>query len=57
MAGNVSALWQLCSTLTGIELGGIIAIRNGKGHGKVIKENTVVEDGDEIDIFPAIFGG
>jgi sulfur carrier protein ThiS len=42
-----------CSSLTGIEVGGVIAIRQGQ----VITKNSIVEDGDEIDIFPAISGG
>lgn len=42
-----------CTNLTGIEIGGVIAVRQGQ----VINENSIVEDGDEIDIFPAISGG
>jgi sulfur carrier protein ThiS len=42
-----------CRSLTGIEIGGVIAIRQGQ----VITKNSIVEDGDEIDIFPAISGG
>lgn len=42
-----------CTNLTGIEIGGVIAIRQGQ----VINENSIIEDGDEIDIFPAISGG
>ena len=42
-----------CRSLTGIEIGGVIAIRQGQ----VITKNSIVGDGDEIDIFPAISGG
>jgi sulfur carrier protein ThiS len=42
-----------CSKLTGIEIGGVIAVRQGQ----VITKNSIVEDGDEIDVFPAISGG
>jgi sulfur carrier protein ThiS len=42
-----------CSRLTGREPGGVIAIRQGK----VITRTSIVEDGDEIDVFPAISGG
>ena len=37
----------------GVELGGVIAIRNGK----VIQSETLIDDGDTIDIFPALSGG
>ncbi|MGB3221900.1 MAG: hypothetical protein WBB23_03785 [Desulforhopalus sp.] len=42
-----------CSNLTGIEIGGVIAIRQGQ----VITKESIVECGDEIDVFPAISGG
>ena len=44
---------QQCSTREGLELGHIIAIRNGS----VIKGSDLVENGDAIDVFPAISGG
>ncbi len=50
---TLATVLQHCRTLTGVELGGIIAIRSGK----VIREHTLIEDGDEIEIFPAISGG
>jgi molybdopterin converting factor small subunit len=37
----------------GLELGGVIAIRNGK----VIQTETLIDDGDTIDVFPALSGG
>lgn len=42
-----------CAAKATIQLGGIIAIRNGS----VIQKSDLVENGDEIDIFPAISGG
>lgn len=42
-----------CAAKAKIQLGGIIAIRNGS----VIQRSDLVESGDEIDIFPAISGG
>jgi sulfur carrier protein ThiS len=42
-----------CSKMTGIKIGGVIAVRQGQ----VITKSSIVEDGDEIDIFPAISGG
>ena len=50
---TLGAVLQQCTVLAGIELGGIIAIRGGK----VLKENDLVKDRDEIDVFPAISGG
>ena len=38
---------------TGTELGGVIAIRNGK----VLPRHQTVEDQDLIEIYPAISGG
>lgn len=37
----------------GIELGGVIVIRNGK----VISAETLIDDGDKIEVFPALSGG
>jgi sulfur carrier protein ThiS len=37
----------------GIDPGGCIAVCRGK----VVRSGQLVEDGDEIDIFPAISGG
>ena len=39
--------------LADVELGGFIAVRNGK----VITADDLVEQNDEIDVFPAISGG
>lgn len=44
---------QKCAAEKDIDLGGFIAIRNGE----VITGETIVEDNDIIDIFPAISGG
>lgn len=44
---------EQCAALAGIELGGVITVRSGR----VITGRTLVEDSDEIDVFPAISGG
>lgn len=44
---------EQCAARAGIELGGVIAVRNGR----VITVQNLVADGDEIDVFPAISGG
>ena len=41
------------ASLAGIEIGSIIAVRNGE----VITLETMVKNGDEIEVFPAISGG
>lgn len=50
---SLATVLQQCIAQTGIELGGIIAIREGK----VLKKTDLVEDQDTIDVFPAISGG
>jgi molybdopterin converting factor small subunit len=50
---KLESVLRKCTAKSGLELGGIIAIRKSR----VIKGNDVVEDGDEIDVFPAISGG
>ena len=42
-----------CAAAEGINLGGYIAIRRSK----VIGAKTLIEDGDVVDILPAISGG
>ncbi|MGB3213120.1 MAG: hypothetical protein WBB19_20625 [Desulforhopalus sp.] len=49
----LSTVIQRCAAQAGIDLGGIIAIRRGK----VLKKSDLVEDRDEIDVFPALSGG
>lgn len=44
---------QRCAAKANIQIGGIIAIRNGG----VIQGSDMVANGDEIDAFPAISGG
>lgn len=44
---------ERCAAKAGIEIGGVIAVRNGR----VITGHASVDNGDEIDIFPAISGG
>ena len=50
---TLTAVLQQCTAQVDFELGGIIAIRKGR----VLKESDIVQDGDEIDIFPALSGG
>lgn len=50
---TLAIVLQQCTVQAGVELGGIIAIREGK----VLKKSDLVGDGDEIDVFPAISGG
>lgn len=52
-AETLATVLQQCTAQAGIELGGIIAIREGK----VLKKTDLVENRDEIDVFPAISGG
>ncbi len=47
-----SALQQ-CVTEADIRLGDYIAVRNGT----VVPAASLIEDGDKIDIFPALSGG
>lgn len=42
-----------CSAKVGIELGGVITVRDGQ----VLTAQSLVEDGDELEVFPAISGG
>lgn len=44
---------ESCAAKADIELGSVVAIRDGK----VLTGNTLVEDTDVIDVFPAIAGG
>lgn len=46
-------LLNKCTKIVDINLGGFIAVRNGT----VITAETPIENGDTIDIFPAISGG
>lgn len=50
---TLAVLLQRCREKTGGNLGGVIAIRQGK----ILKQNELILDGDEVDIFPAISGG
>jgi molybdopterin converting factor small subunit len=50
---TLATVLQQCRRQSGIDLGGIIAVRCGQ----VISRNALVQDGDEIDVFPAISGG
>ncbi|SMC54715.1 Sulfur carrier protein ThiS (thiamine biosynthesis) [Desulfocicer vacuolatum DSM 3385] len=50
---KLGKLLPVAAQKAGIKLGGFIAIKNGK----VITREHLVENGDEINIFPAISGG
>ncbi len=50
---QLKTLMQQYAVTAKTELGGYIAVRNGK----VIAADTLVKDNDEIDIFPALSGG
>lgn len=50
---NWEALVARCAARAGVELGNILAVRNGT----LLMGHDLVEDGDEIDVFPAISGG
>ena len=47
------AVLRQCTAQAGLELGGIIAIREGV----VLQDSDLVRDGDEIAVFPALSGG
>jgi sulfur carrier protein ThiS len=42
-----------CAEIADVEPGGFIAVRNGR----VITAETLVEENDNIEIFPALSGG
>jgi sulfur carrier protein ThiS len=50
---TLATVLQEYTAQAGFELGGIIAIREGK----VLKKTDLVKDQDEIDVYPAISGG
>ncbi|MBM9602619.1 MoaD/ThiS family protein [Desulfopila inferna] len=50
---SLETVLQKCAETAKIELGGFIAIRNGK----VITAETLVTENDTIDVFPALSGG
>lgn len=54
-AGSKTLEWvlQKSAAQAGVEVGGVIAIRNGK----VITVDTRINDGDIIEVFPALSGG
>jgi sulfur carrier protein ThiS len=55
VAGSKTFEWVLntCATQARVKFGGVIAIRNGK----VITAETLIHDGDTIEVFPALSGG
>lgn len=50
---NLGDLLDRVSRDTGMKLGGVIAVRQGK----VVAGHQAVEDQDSIEIYPAISGG
>ncbi len=52
-AERLDVVLQQYTAEEGIDLGGYIAVREGK----VMKGESLINDGDMIDIFPAISGG
>lgn len=44
---------QRCAAHAGVALGGILAVRRGT----LLRGADLIEDGDEIDAFPALSGG
>lgn len=50
---SLDHILQQCMQLKDFELGGYIAVRAGK----VIGANDSIENGDSVDIYPAISGG
>jgi len=50
---TLDTVLQKCATGEGLILGGYIAVRKGT----VIATSALIEDRDEIDVFPAISGG
>lgn len=52
-AEQLNVVLQQYTAEEGIDLGGYIAVREGK----VMKGESLINDGDMIDIFPAISGG
>ncbi len=48
-----SAVLQRCTQETISDIGGIIAVRNGR----LLSHDDLVYDGDHVDVFPAIAGG
>ncbi|MBW1635216.1 MAG: MoaD/ThiS family protein [Deltaproteobacteria bacterium] len=50
---SLAAALEQCAAGEGITLGGYIAVRQGR----VVTADELVDDGDEIEIFPAISGG
>ena len=50
---RLDSVLQQCTAGEGINLGSYIAVRGGK----VITGKNLIDDGDMIDVFPAISGG
>ena len=48
-----AAVLQRCRIETGVDPGAVIAVRRGT----VLNKDDRIEDGDEVDVFPAISGG
>jgi sulfur carrier protein ThiS len=48
-----STVLHLCAQKTGAEIGGVIAVRNGR----LISQKDLVHSNDQVDVFPALSGG
>lgn len=48
-----SRVLQLCAQKTAADIGGVIAVRDGK----LISQEDLVHNGDQVDVFPSISGG
>ena len=46
-------LVERCAARSGLPLGGTLAIRRGT----LLQPRDLIEDGDEIDVYPALSGG
>lgn len=52
-AERLGTILEKSAQVACVELGGFIAVRNGK----VLTVDSLVEQNDEIDVYPAISGG
>jgi sulfur carrier protein ThiS len=48
-----SRVLHLCAQKTSTDIGGVIAVRDGR----LLSQEDLVHNGDHIDVFPAISGG
>lgn len=48
-----SRVLQLCAQKTASDIGGVIGVRGGR----LVSQDDLVHNGDQVDVFPAISGG